>query len=168
MNYITRTQLMSFFITFLIVIVIVAFYAGSFKLSAIAVLPNLLPLAIVLGIMGWFGIRIDIATATITAIGIGVIVDDTMHFLYQYKREICTATTDDAVRKTLKKVGLPITLTSIILILGFLVLMLAQVHSISEFGFLSAILIGSALYGDLFILPALLLIPGNNKKDNIS
>ena len=75
-------------------------------LSIISILPNLLPLAITLGIMGWFGVRLDIATATITAIGIGVIVDDTMHFLYRYKQEISNTTVERAVEGTIRKVNL--------------------------------------------------------------
>lgn len=162
-DYITKTQLVSFSLTFVIVIAIISLYAGSFKLSIISILPNLLPLAITLGIMGWFNIRLDIATVTITAIAIGVIVDDTMHFLYRFKKEAANSTVEEAVESTIRKVGVPIILTSVILILGFLVIMLAQVHSISQFGFLSAILIGSALFGDIFILPALLLSLKNKK-----
>ena len=156
MEYIMKTQVGSFSLAFLIVFIIIAFYAGSVRLGLFAVLPNLFPLAVTLGIMGWLGIRLDIATVTITAIAIGVVVDDTMHFLYKFKRESSESNIENALRTTIQEVGWPIISTSVILILGFAVLALAQVNSIRYFGILSVIVIVSALFGDLFILPSLI------------
>jgi predicted RND superfamily exporter protein len=166
MEYIMNTQLSSFSIAFIIIFMIIALYAGSVRLGFFAILPNLFPLAITLGIMGWLNIRLDIATVTITAIAIGVVVDDTMHFLYKYKIERRNTTREKGLQNTIREVGWPIISTSVILILGFTVVTLAQVNSIRYFGILSAIVIFAALLGDLFILPSLILTTKRRRKRN--
>lgn len=166
MEYITFTQITSFSMAFIIIFLIVGFYASSFRLAIFAILTNLFPLGVTLGMMGILGIRLDIATVTISAIAIGVVVDDTIHFLYKFKYEKFKEKKElkNAIIATIKETGQSIISTSVILILGFTVLTFSQVKSIQYFGILSCIVIFSALLADLFILPLLLLLFYNKKK----
>ncbi len=148
-DYITKTQLNSFILSFIIVFGVIVVYAGTFRLAFYSVLVNLFPLIVTLGFMGISGIRLDIATVTIAAIAIGISVDDTIHFLCRYKKS-------KDLTETIELSGSSIVSTSLIFAGGFSVLLLSGVKSIVYFGLLIIIFLIAALIGDLILLPALL------------
>ncbi len=128
----------------------------SFKLGLLSVAPNLFPLLANLGIMGLFGIPLNTATATISAVAIGIAVDDTIHFLVRYQRARRTFPPVEAVRQTLRSKGLAAITTSLVLIIGFLVLTTSRFIPTVQFGLLCALVMFLALLADLFLLPALI------------
>ena len=157
-NAVTRGQIQSIGLAMLVIFGMMFFVFRSISLGFISIIPNVLPLLVNFGIMGWVGIHLDSATSMISAIGIGIIVDDTIHFLHSFKDNMNHGMDySAAVHETLVSKGKPIVLTSVILCCGFAVLTLSRFVPTLYFGLLSALLIFNALWADLIILPCILL-----------
>jgi predicted RND superfamily exporter protein len=164
MDYVVDSQVSSFAIAYFAVFMLLGLLFRSLTLAAVAMIPNLLPIFVTLGLMGLLGVRLDVATVTIAAVVIGIVVDDTIHFLHRFKKELHTSGPDgadgdygEAARRTLRGAGPALVSTSLILAIGFLVLTLASVKSIIYFGLLSAVAMVAALFADLVLLPAILV-----------
>jgi predicted RND superfamily exporter protein len=127
-------------------------------MAALSVLPNVLPVFVILGVMGFCNINLDVATVTITAILIGIVVDDTIHYLHRFRSELELADGDFdlAAEKTAMSAGRAILSTSLIFSLGFLILAFASVKSIVYFGLLTGLAMVVALLADMLIMPAIL------------
>lgn len=159
MDYIVRSQLTSFGVAFLIIFALVGLLFRSMRMAALSVPANLLPVLLTLGLMGMIGIRLDVATVTIAAIVLGLVVDDTVQFLYRYRHEREQHDSEvDAVHAAVRGVGRPMAITTIVLGLGFCVLGLATVTSVAYFGLLLAFALTTALLSDLLVVPALLVL----------
>jgi len=129
----------------------------SIRLSAIALAPNLLVAAMVLGLMGWLRIPLDMMTITIAAIAMGIAVDDTIHYIHRYRTEFGTDRDYWAtVRRCHKSIGRAIFYTSITIALGFSILALSDFVPTIYFGILTGAAMLAALVADLTLLPALL------------
>jgi len=130
----------------------------SAKVGLIAILPNIYPIIVNFGIMGWLGIRLSMATGLIASIAIGLAVDDTIHYLHRYNREFRKDLNKDrALRDTIKSVGKPIIFTTLTISVGFSILLFSHFQPTATFGFLMVVTMLLALIGDLIILPALML-----------
>ncbi len=129
----------------------------SLTLGLVAMAPNFLPLVTNFGLMGWAGIPLNTSTATISAVAIGIVVDDTIHFLNQYQMlRRAGLSVDQAILGTLIVKGGAVTVTSVILIVAFGILVTSRFVPTVQFGFLSAMIMLVALLGDIFLLPAIL------------
>jgi len=158
MEAVVESQLSSFGLAFFVIFVMLAILFRSLRLAALAVPANLLPVLMILGIMGLSGIALDVATVTISAVVLGLVVDDTTQFLYRFKHELDqSGDMDVAVQRAVQGAGEALATTTVVLSLGFLVLTLTAVKSIAYFGLLCAIALVVALLGDLLILPAMML-----------
>jgi uncharacterized protein len=120
-----------------------------------AIPPNLLAVATVFGALGWLGIPLDIATATVGAIVLGIGVDDTVHYLHRWRVARDGGDPDPATAAILEA-GPGMVLSSAVLVLGLGVLLAAGSLSIVYFGILITLALGAALVADLVLLPALL------------
>ena len=130
----------------------------SAKVGLIAILPNIYPIIMNFGIMGWMGIRLSMATSLIASIAIGLAVDDTIHYLYRYNREFKKDLNKDrALRDTIKHIGKPIIFTTLTISIGFSILLFSHFKPTATFGFLIVVTMVFALIGDLIILPSLML-----------
>lgn len=131
----------------------------SIKLGLISLAPNLLPPALGFGLWGVFNGDITLALAVVTSMTLGIIIDDTVHFLVKYQRARRTLglSAENAVRETYREVAPAMLCTSLILIAGFAVLALSHFELNAGMGLLTAIVIGVALLLDLALLPTLLL-----------
>lgn len=159
MDYIVRSQVTSFASAFVLVFGLLAAMLRSARLALIAIPSNIVPLFVTLGLMGITGVRLDVATVTIAAIVLGLVVDDTTHFLYRFREGLHeTGDVEEAIRRTMRTAGVALATTTLVLVLGFSVLGLAQVKSVALFGVLSAVAMASALVADLLMLPALLVV----------
>ena len=138
----------------------------SVRLAALAMVPNVLPVVVVLGGMGWAGQHLETLSAMVFSIGLGIAVDDTIHYLARYSQEIRTgATPEQAVSRTGRRTGRAIIYTSVLLLAGFGVLYTSAFPPNQMFAVLASVVIGTALLADMLLLPALLLwvrpaIPG--------
>ena len=120
-------------------------------------LPNVLPIVVFFGVMGWVGVELNLATSIIGAVALGISVDDTIHYMTRLNRIVKTSPTQrDALLLALQGVGRPMVATSLTLTAGFLVMLLSGFAVISDFGWLSALTMMTALTTNLFILPAVL------------
>lgn len=165
MSLIVSSQLSSFGFAFLIIFTAIGLLFRSFRMALLSIPANLLPVLMTLGLMGWLGIRLDVATVTISAIVLGLVVDDTMQFLYRLKEELKTAeNTSAAVYHSVCVVGRPMFITTVVLGAGFSILGLASITSVAYFGLLLAFALISALFCDLLILPALVTILADNSE----
>lgn len=161
MDHIVRAQLQSFGFAFVVIFLAVALLFRSIRMAVLSIPANLLPVLMTLGLMGLLGIRLDVATVTIAAIVLGLVVDDTIQFLYRYQYERGRCESEQlAVERTVKRVGRPMTITTLVLGLGFSVLGFAAVKSVAFFGLLLAFALVSALFSDLLVVPALIVLLG--------
>jgi uncharacterized protein len=112
-----------------------------------------------MGIMGAFSINLDMSTIMIGSIAIGIVVDDTLHFMYNFRRFVDqTGSAPLAIEKTLLGTGRAILLTSLILSSGFFILMTASLSLLVVFGWLTGITIVFALLADFIVNPALMVL----------
>lgn len=131
----------------------------SLKVALIALFPNLLSAGAVLGIMGWMNIPLDMMTITIAAISIGIAVDDTIHYIYRFKKEI---ETDRDYLQTMHRchgsIGHAMYYTSITIIIGFSILVFSNFWPTIYFGVFTGIAMFIALIAALTLLPQLLIV----------
>ena len=158
LNRILYTEIQSFSLAFLMIFLLIAFSLRSWRLALVAIPPNIFPVVVILGMMGKFGINLDVGTCTVASIVIAMAVDDTIHFLHRFKQEIEEKKDYSiAIMATMEKVGPPIVYTSLVLMVGFWVLIFSSYVPALNFGFLSGVAVLAALVGDIVILPALLM-----------
>jgi len=153
----SRAQIESFGLVLVVVTVLLLGVFGSVRVGLVAMVPNVYPALITFGVMGLGNIPLDVDTLVIAPMLIGIAVDDTIHFVTHYR--VFLAETGDgwsAIRRTLHEVGQAIVFTSVILVLGFLVLILSNHEGLANFGLLIAVAFGTALLADLLLLPVLL------------
>ena len=130
----------------------------NLKLSAIAMVPNLLAATLVLGVMGWMSIPLDIMTITIASITIGIAVDNTIHYVVRYRTEFSLDSNyTEALQRSHASIGRAIFYTSITIIIGFSVLSLSHFKPTIYFGVLTALAMTIALLGSLTLLPKLIM-----------
>ena len=121
-------------------------------------IPNLFPIVLTLGIMGWLNISLNVTTIMIASVTIGIAVDDTIHYIIWFRRNISSGMdTISSLLKTYKDVGKPLVITTVVLSLGFFILILGSIKPTQLFGMFTALSMIFALVGDLFVLPALIL-----------
>lgn len=139
------------------IILLLMFFMFGVKGGMLSLIPNLFPIVSFMGLMGIFGVQLNMATAIIASVTIGIVVDDTIHFFFGYKKEMLKLNNPSiAVTNTLSKVGSALCITSLILSLGFGILVFSNSKFIGDFGIMSASAIAAALLGDLFISPIVL------------
>jgi len=139
----------------------------SFKMGLMSIVPNSLPIIITFGIWALVVGQVGFAAATVTATALGIVVDDTVHFLakFLYARREKGMSKPDAVRYAFDTVGLAIVTTTIILTAGFAFLTYSTFMVNAQMGMLTAIAVLVAFIFDFTILPALLLL-GGKKSDS--
>ena len=151
---IVSSQLRGFATALTLIVILLGLGMRSLQRVALAIPANLYPVLLTLGLMGLTGIPLDVATATIATVILGLVVDDTVHVL-RPSTEAGNASLSDSLRASSRKSGGTLLITSAILSLGFLVLGLAEIRSIAWFGFLTSFAVAVAIITDLMLLPAL-------------
>ncbi|MCG8670271.1 MAG: efflux RND transporter permease subunit [Pseudomonadales bacterium] len=137
----------------------------SWRIGLISLVPNLVPAAMAFGIWGIFVGKVGMGLSVVVGMTIGIIVDDTVHFLAKYlraKREH-NMSTEDAIRYAFSTVGIALWITSLVLVIGFMVLSFSEYNRNAEMGLMTAITIALALVVDFLLLPAILLLLDDKK-----
>ena len=161
-----ETMKISYVVAFSIISVLMVIMLGSLKYGAVSMIPNLAPILFTLGWLGFVGHPLDLFLMLIGAIAIGLAVDDTIHFMHNFRRyHALTGDVHDAVRETLHTTGRAMLTTTIVLSLGFFIFMFSSMSNIFFFGLMSGITIITALVADFFLAPSLmaLITPTHNK-----
>ncbi|MFA9373873.1 MAG: RND family transporter [Poseidonibacter sp.] len=146
---------------FVVIILFIMFLIlfRSLKVASIALIANIIPISAVFGIMGWLNIPLDIMTITIAAISIGIGVDDTIHYIHRYKEEFkLDHNYTNAMKRSHESIGYAMYYTSLVVILGFCILVLSNLIPTIYFGLLTVIVMATILASALLLLPRLLII----------
>lgn len=149
--------------------VILIFALRSLKLGLLSLIPNLMPIGVAFGVWAIFDSEIGLALSIVAGMTLGIVVDDTVHFMSKYlraKREK-NLSAPDAVRYAFENVGTALLVTTLVLAAGFMVLSISAFELNSAMGLLTAITIVIALIIDFLFLPSLLIAleEGQNEKD---
>lgn len=158
-DLLAKGQQESFIIALTIVSVFMCLALRSLRLGLLSMLPNIFPVLISLGVMGFLGINMDMPLMSFSAIIIGVVVDDTIHFLFHYNKAFqASHSYEKALEITLKTAGRPMLYTTLIMISGFIWLVFSDLSGVSVFGGLACFAFSWALIAEYFFVPALLLV----------
>ena len=157
-DYVVNSQAQSFALAFVTIFAVIAFTFRSGRAALLAIPANLLPVLIILGVMGYAGIHLDVATVTIASVVLGLVVDDTVHVIHQFHHEYESRKNHAAaLRATLDTAGRAIVITTCVLVLGFSVFALAEIKSVIWFGLLITLGLVSGVVADLVLMPALIV-----------
>ena len=156
-QYLVDSQLSSFGTAFLTVFAVIFIVFRSWRFGALTIVPNLLPVIAVLGVMGYLDISMNIATVMVASVALGVVDDDTIHFINRYRREVAGgATTDEAIEQATIHEGRASLTTAIINSVGYAVLFLSEYKPTAWFGGLLALTMAVAFLAEVFILPPII------------
>jgi len=160
----TDSMLMGNVMTISIITLILIFTLGSLRFGLLSMIPNTIPILMTFGLWALIDGEVGVAAAAVTATAMGIIVDDTVHFLSKFlhaRREL-GYNQENAVHYAFRMVGSAMLANSIILITGFSILAYSTFKMNAQMGLLTAIAIAVALIMDFLLLPALLML-GSNK-----
>ena len=156
-DYMARAQAESLILMTITIFIIISVLFFNFKAGLVAIVPNIVPIIILFGVMGYFGIPLNTGTAMTAAIALGICVDDTMHFMVRYHHEIKKNINDSSILlNTVKNEATAILSTSVALAMGFSVMAVSSFPPIAHFGILSAFVIMLALIATFVITPVML------------
>lgn len=153
------SQLMTLGVVFLAITAMLTMLFQSLTVALVGIIPNMLAAAVVLGGMGLVGIPLDMMTITIAAITVGIGVDDTIHYVHRFEREL--AIDGDymaAMHRSHGTIGRAMYYTSVIIIFGFSILAMSNFVPTLYFGLLTGAAMLAALFGALLLLPKLILV----------
>ncbi len=154
-----RSMLTGTVVALILISMILMVALRSVKMGLISLVPNLVPAAVAFGVWGLFVGEVGLALSVVVTMTLGIVVDDTVHFISKYLRaqRENNLNSEDAVRYAFANVGVALWVTSLLLIAGFLVLTLSAFELNSGMGLMTAITIGVALAVDFLFLPTLLM-----------
>jgi predicted RND superfamily exporter protein len=156
-NFILETQFKSFFAAFFVAFLCLWIFIKSLKTTLLVLIPNLLPLTVLAIFMSLLDIPLDVSTAMITPIMLGIAMDDTIHLVYKYRRsKTITGSPESRMDNAISYTGGALFSTTIALVGGFLIIASSATPSVRDFGLLCAVTVAIALITDIFYLPALL------------
>jgi uncharacterized protein len=156
-DYVRQNIFLGLGLALLAISLLMALVFKNWRMVFISLIPNMVPLLIGGAVIGYFQIELDAATSIIFAISFGIVVDDTIHFLSKFKLEQLKGhSVKESVRITFLESGKAICITSIILFIGFSVLITSSYPATFYIGILIAVTLSSALIADLMLTPVLL------------
>ena len=154
-HYLVLSQISSFTTAFVTVFAVIFLVFRSWRFGALAIVPNLFPVLAVFGAMGWLDISLNVATVMLASVALGVVDDDTIHFISRYRRETAQgAGTDEAIATATAHEGRAALTTALINSCSFAVLATSEYRPTAWFGGLLALTMIVAFLAEVFILPA--------------
>jgi predicted RND superfamily exporter protein len=157
-EYITVSQIQGSLIALTVVSLMMIFVFRSVKIGLISMLPNISPVVLVIGFMGWAGVYLDYYRLLIAPVAIGIAVDDTIHLMIRYHHEFRKSRDyEKALYDSMTGVGRALFTTSAILVIGFMVNIVSVMDGQKSFGILLSAVIAVALVADFLLMPALIL-----------
>ena len=158
-KYLINNLVLSLSLAILLIAIFMAFLFRSFKMILISLIPNLLPLIITAGVMGFTGIPLKPSTILVFSIAFGISVDDTIHFLAKYRQELISNgwKINRAIFASLRETGISMFYTSVVLFFGFSIFMSSNFGGTQALGGLVAVTLMMAMLANLILLPSLLI-----------
>jgi predicted RND superfamily exporter protein len=157
-NRLVRSQMKSIVWSFILIFLVFLVVYKKIALSLLCLLPNFLPVATTLGIMGLLHIPLDVASVLLASVSLGIAIDDSVHFMSEFNKAHKRMSGEEAVLKAYQQVGNPIIITTTSLVLGFSIMVFSSYTPVVYLGIFISLNIILALVYDLFLLPALLEI----------
>lgn len=158
-DYLVMNLIISLSLAILLIALFMAWMFKSFKMILVSLIPNLLPLLVTAGLMGFLGVPIKPSTILVFSIAFGISVDDTIHFLAKYRQELMATKwkIKKSVYSSLRETGVSMFYTSIVLFFGFSVFMISSFGGTVALGGLVSATLLFAMLANLLLLPSLLL-----------
>lgn len=159
----------SIFWAFLLIALCMLYLFKSVRILLCSLIPNIIPLIITAGVMGWVGIPLKPSTVLVFSVALGIAIDITIRFLVNYKQELRHQQFDvkDTVIETIHSTGISIIYTSLVLIAGFIIFSFSGFGGTQALGWLTSLTLVTATFTNLVLLPALLISLIKNKKQAI-
>lgn len=158
-RYLVKSLFQSVLIAFVIIAIIMGTLFTSFKMILVSLIPNIIPMLITAGIMGWAEVPLKPSTILVFSIAFGIAIDDTIHFLAKFRQEL--KQTKKPIKKalsiTLNEMGTSLLYTSVVLFFGFSMFAFSDFQGTVSLGVLTSISLFFALFSNIFVLPALIL-----------
>jgi len=163
-----KSMLFGTTIALVLISIILVFALRSFKIGLLSLIPNLIPAALAFGLWGLMVGQVGLALSVVTGMTLGIVVDDTVHFLSKYlrARREKNLNSQDAVRYAFNTVGLALVVTSIVLIAGFIVLTFSAFQLNSNMAIMTAVTIVFAILADFLLLPPILMALDSKEQSN--
>lgn len=155
----------SIFWAFLFISLCMLYLFRSFRMLLCSLVPNLIPLVMTAGLMGWMGIAIKPSTVLVFSVALGIAIDITIRFLVNYKQELprFNGNVHETVVQTIRETGISIVYTSLVLIAGFIIFVFSGFGSTQALGWLTSFTLLVATLTNLILLPALLLLAAKKR-----
>ncbi len=165
-NFLIDGLIYSVVIAFAAISLIMAYLFRSFRMLMLSLLPNIFPLIITAGIMGYFNIALKPSTVLVFSVAFGISVDYTIHFLAKYRQELKRHVwnIEKTVVESMKETGVSMLYTSLILFFGFIIFTLSEFEGTANLGRMTSITLVVALLSNLLFLPSLLIWMGRSEK----
>lgn len=158
-RYLISTLVRSLYLALPLIVIVIGLSFGSLRAAALSTIPNVLPLTFGMAFIAVVGISLRFSTIVPFPVALGLAVDDTIHFLARYRSERrAGASVQMAVKTTLRTTGRAMVTTTVFLIGGYLVLTASSFLAAVHMGIVSIAILITALFGDLLVLPSLLLL----------
>ena len=155
----TSTALRSYTLAFLLITPLMMLFIGSLRTGLISMAPNLMPILVVMGTMGWIGAPLDMLSSLIGGIALGLVVDDTIHILHGFRRNYEeTGDVEESTRRVMQTTGRALLFTTAVLGAAFFVFSFAHAEPLMNFGRFTALAIVLAFVFDVLLSPALLAL----------
>ncbi|MEA1971134.1 MAG: MMPL family transporter [Thermodesulfobacteriota bacterium] len=155
----------SYIYALIVITILMIILIGRVRIGLLSMVPNLAPIIVTLGIMGLLQIPMNLFTMLVGNIAIGLAVDDTIHFMHNFRRYFEeSGDAKFAVMETLHTTGRAMLITSCVLSIGFFIFMFATMNNLIHFGFLTGLAIALALFANYFIASALMVIVNRPKR----
>ncbi|HUR12107.1 MAG TPA: efflux RND transporter permease subunit [Flavitalea sp.] len=151
---------------FLLISACMLYLFRSFRILICSLIPNLIPLIMTAGVMGWAGVRIKPSTVLVFSVALGIAIDITIRFLVNYKQEmeLKKYSSFEVVKQTIHKTGISIIYTSLVLIVGFIIFCFSGFGGTKALGWLTSLTLVLATITNLVLLPSLLMTFQKNKQ----
>ncbi len=158
-SQVVKSSVMSYVLAFVLISFMMMLILGSVRLGLLSMIPNLVPIILGLLLMYMLNIPLDAFTLLIGSIAIGLAVDDTIHFMHNFKRYyLVSKNSAKAIEQTFFTAGKALLITTIVLALGFYSYLFGEMTSVQNFGLLTGTVIIMALLSDLLLAPALMIV----------
>lgn len=165
-DLLVKGQVYSLWGALILIFLLMLFLWRSLGGALLCMIPNMSPILLIFIVMGLFGLWLDMATAMVASIAVGIAVDDTIHVYHGYiKRMNAGARPVQALARTLSQAGRAVVTTTIILSAQFMILVLSLFQPTTHFGLLTSVGLWAALVFDLLLLPAMLIVLANYRSE---
>lgn len=159
-----HSMIKSYGYALIVITLLMIFLIGRVRIGLVSMIPNIFPIILMLGVMGWFGLPMDLFCMMVGSIAIGLAVDDTIHFMHNFRRYYERYNDpEQAIAETLHTAGKAMLVTTCVLSLGFFTFMFSEMNNLFNFGMLTGFTLIMALLADYFIAPSLMILLNKNR-----